>query len=244
VLYKVALARVRQGMMAQAIEPLRRATALDDRFAEAHYLLGLVLRDRGNPESALAELRRAVALEAALVPARQEIADLQLARGRVRDAIEQLEVIAALEPSRPERIVDVALTLARTGQREAAVLTLSRAIERHPQSSVLFAALGRVWLDAATADDDDPAALGKAIAALQPQARRPDATSEMLTVLGEAQLRAGSAADAERTLQQAVTRQPVAPIAYRLLAQAARRQGHGAAAREAEQRYSRLAPGV
>lgn len=242
--YKVGLARIRQERTAQAIEPLRRATALDDRFAEAHYLLGLALRDGGSFESALGELRRAVALEGALIPARQELADLQLARGRVHDAIEQLEAIAALEPSRPERVVDVALTLARTGQREAAVLTLGRAIERHPQSPVLFAALGRVWLDAAAAENEDPAALGKAIAALRPQARRPDATSEVLALLGEAQLRAGTVADAERTLQQAVTRQPVAAIAYRLLAEAARRQGHAAAAREAEQRYSRLVPGV
>jgi predicted Zn-dependent protease len=66
----------------------------------------------------------------------------------------------------------------------------------------------------------------------------------VLTLLGEAQLRSGSVAEAERTLQQAVTRQPVTAIAYRLLAEAARRQGHAAAAREAEQRYSRLAPGV
>lgn len=242
--YKVGLARIRQERTAQAIEPLRRATALDDRFAEAHYLLGLALRDGGSFESALGELRRAVALEGALIPARQELADLQLARGRVHDAIEQLDAIAALEPSRPERVVDVALTLARTGQREAAVLTLGRAIERHPQSPALFAALGRVWLDAAAAEDEDPAALGKAIAALRPQARRPDATSEVLALLGEAQLRAGTVADAERTLQQAVTRQPVAAIAYRLLAEAARRQGHAPAAREAEQRYSRLVPGV
>ena len=241
VMYKLALAYIRQGRSAQAIDPLRRATGLDDRFAEAHYLLGLALRDRGNGEQALTELRRAVTLNPALIPAREELADLYLARGPLREAIDQLEAIAALEPSRPERAVNVALTLSRSGQREAAVVFLRRAAERHPDSPVLFAALGRVWLETAAADDD-PSAVRKAIAALQPSARRPDATSEVLALLGEAQLRAGDVADAERTLQQAVTRQPVVAVAYRHLAEAARRRGHAAAARDAEARYLRLIP--
>jgi Flp pilus assembly protein TadD len=106
-----------------------------------------------------------------------------------------------------------------------------------------LAALGRIWLEMAAAENDS-SAVRKAIAALQPQARRPDATSEVLTLLGEAQLRAGNVADAERTLQQAVTRQPVVALAYRHLAEAARRRGHSAVARDAEARYSRLVPGV
>lgn len=244
VLYKVALAYVRQRQAVRGIEPLRRAIGLDDQFAEAHYLLGLALRDGGNNDQALTELRRAIALDAALIPAREELADLYLSRGgHVREAVDQLEAIAALEPSRPERVVDVASALARNGQRGAALLTLNRAAERHPGSSVLFAALGRIWLEMA-ADEDDSSAVRKAIAALQPQARRPDATSEVLTLLGEAQLRAGNVADAERTLQQAVTRQPVMALAYRHLAEAARRRGHSATARDAEARYSRLVPGV
>lgn len=244
VLYKVALAYVRQGQAVRGIEPLRRAIGLDDQFAEAHYLLGLALRGGGNNDQALTELRRAIAIDAALIPAREELADLCLSRGgRVREAVDQLEAIAALEPSRPERVVDVASALARNGQREAALLTLNRAAERHPGSPVLFAALGRIWLEMAAAEDDS-SAVRKAIAALQPQARRPDATSEVLTLLGEAQLRAGNVADAERTLQQAVTRQPVMALAYRHLAEAARRRGHSATARDAEARYSRLVPGV
>src|SRR5688572_29805795 len=39
-LYKLSLAYVRQGRPRDAIDPLRRALSLDERFAEAHYLLG------------------------------------------------------------------------------------------------------------------------------------------------------------------------------------------------------------
>ena len=241
VLYKLALAYVRQGRAQSAMEPLQRTLSLDDRFAEAHYLRGVALRETGKLEEAVKSLRRAIEVNAALVPAREELADLYAARFRPRDAIEQLEAIAALEPDRPERVVQVASALARSGYPEAAVLTLRRAAERHPNSPPLFVALGRIWLDAAVADDD-PVAVNKAIEALQPLARRPDAASGTLAMMGEALLLAGKVSDAERVLQQAVTRQPVAPVAYRHLAKAARRLGRTAAAREAEARYRQLVP--
>jgi tetratricopeptide (TPR) repeat protein len=238
VLYKLALAYVRHGRAKEAIDPLRQVIDLDDRQTEAHYLLGLALRETGSADAAVQSLKRAVSLNPALVPAREELAKLQMVPGRSRDAIEQLEAIAALEPL-PARHVDVALALTRSGQREAAIVTLSRAADKYPESPVLFAALGRVWLETAVADDD-PIALRKAIAALQPLARRPDATSEVLALLGKAMLMTGNVADAERTLQQAITRQPVAAIAYRHLAEAARRLGHPDAARDADTRYALL----
>jgi len=243
-LYKLSLAYVRHGRAREAIDPLRRALSLDGRLAEAQYLLGFALRTTGQTDEALRALKSAVALNGAFVAAREELADLYLARGRSRDAaagIEQLEAIAALEPSAAGRLVDVALALARSGQRDAALVTLRRAADRHPDSPVILAALGRVWLETARAEEDW-LALEKATAILQRLARRPDATSEVLALLGEAMLLTGNVADAERTLQQAVTRQPVAAVAYRHLAEAARRRGHAAIARDARARYQRLVP--
>ena len=241
VMYKLALAHVRQGKAKEALEPLTRAVSLDDRFVDAHYLLGVALRDLGRLDQSVKSLKLAVSLNAAFVPAREQLAEIYAARGPLRDALEQFEAIAALEPHRPERSVQVAATLSRTGQHDAAVLTVRRAIERHPDTPALYAALGRAWLITA-ADYEDPGAVAKAIEALQPLARRPDADSESLSLLGEALLMAGRVAEADRVLQQAVSRQPVAPIAYRHLAEAARRRGRGAAAREAEARYARLTP--
>jgi tetratricopeptide (TPR) repeat protein len=241
VLYKLGMAHVRNGRASDAIVPLRRAIELDDRSAESHYLLGLALRDTGRGDQALKELNRAVALNGALIPPREELAAFHLARGRSREAVEQLEAIAALEPL-PGRLVDVALALARSGQRDAAVVTLRRAAEKHPDSPVVFTAVGRVWLEMAVAEED-PAALRKALTALQPLARRPDASSEVLALHGEALLLSDQVTEAERTLQQAVTRQPVAPTAYLHLAEAARRRGHLQIARDAEARYALLVPG-
>jgi tetratricopeptide (TPR) repeat protein len=237
VLYKLALAQVKNGEPSLAIAPLGRALLLDDRFAEARYLLGVALRAGGRTDAAQNELRRAIALKGTLIPAREELADLYQSRGRTRDAIEQLEAIAALEPDEPERLVHVASLYARSGRHDAAVLTLARATERHPGSPAVVMALGRLWIDVASVDDDE-VAIAKAVTVLQPLAGSPDATSESLSLFGHALLMAGRPAEAERVLQQAVTRQPLDPKAYRYLEEAARRLGHGTLARQAASRYA------
>jgi tetratricopeptide (TPR) repeat protein len=239
VLYKLALSQIRLGLTAEAIEPLRTVLALDDRSAEAHYLLGMSLRAQQQYDDAVAALKRAIAVQAGFIPPREELADLYASRGRSRDSIEELEAIAALEPRRPERLVAVGLAYARLGLRDTAISTLERAAERYPGSPVVYAALGRLWLDAAD-DGRDRIALQKAIDALQPVAIRSDATSDALVLYGRALLWDGKPAEAERVLRQAISRSPVDPAAYRELADAAGRLGHVAAARTARAQYAAL----
>ena len=116
------------------------------------------------------------------------------------------------------------LAHSRARRHEAAVLILSRAVERFPAEPQVYAALGRVWLDAAQARDDG-VALKKALEALKTAASHSDATSESLTDLGRAWLLSGDTASAERALRQAVARLPVSPDAYRELAALAARDG-------------------
>ena len=118
---------------ARAVDPLRRAVALDDRFAEAHYLLGLSLRETRSRNRRCARLRRALEINATFAAAREELARVYEQMGRWQDAIDQLEALAALEPARAERLVNVGLAYARIGRRDTAVLTLGRAAERHPE---------------------------------------------------------------------------------------------------------------
>ena len=206
VLYKLALAHYRNGMAARAADPLRRAVAIDDRFAEAHYLLGLLLRDSDRAQ-ALRALRRALDLNATFAAAREELARLYEDMGRPQDAIDQLEALAALEPARPERLVNVGLAYARIGRRDTAVLTLGRAAERHPEATVVYTALGRIWLTAAETHKD-PVALGKAIEALQPAAAQAGAASDTRALYGRALALSGNMAAAERMLQRAVATVP------------------------------------
>ena len=240
VLYKLALAHYRNGMAPKAADPLRRAVAIDDRFAEAHYLLGLSLRDTDR-DQALRALRRALEVNATFAAAREELARLYEDMGRHQDAIDQLEALAALEPARPERLVNVGLAYARIGRRNTAVLTLGRAAERHPDATIVYTALGRIWLTSAEAQKD-PVALGKAIEALQPAAAQAGAGSETRALYGRALALSGNMVAAERMLLQAVAAPPVDPSAYRYLAEVARRLGHMAVARDAASKYATLAP--
>jgi tetratricopeptide (TPR) repeat protein len=242
VLYKLALAHYRNGMSARAVDPLRRAVAIDDRLAEAHYLLGLCLRET-NRDQSLRALRRALEMNATFAAAREELARVYESMGRWQDAIDQLEALAALEPTRAERLVNVGLAYARIGRRETAVLTLGRAAERHPDATVVYTALGRIWLMSAEAQQD-PVALGKAIEALQPAAAQADAVSETRALYGRALALSGNMVAAERMLLQAVATAPVDPSAYRYLAEVARRLGHAAVAKDAAAKYALLAPSL
>jgi tetratricopeptide (TPR) repeat protein len=240
VLYKLALAHYRNGAPARAVEPLRRAVGIDDRFAEAHYLLALSLRATDRAQS-LRSLRRALEINATFAAAREELARIYEEMGRWQDAIDQLEALAALEPTRPERLVNVGLAYARIGRRDTAVLTLGRAAERHPNATVVYTALGRIWLASAEAQQDR-VALEKAIEALQPVAARAGAASETRALYGRALALSGNMIAAERMLLLAVATAPVDPSAYRYLAEVARRLNHLAVAKDAAAKYALLAP--
>ena len=239
VVYKLGFAHYRNGDVPGAIEALRKAVSLDNRMPQAHYLLGLCLRDRPPRNQAEGAFLKAIELEPTFAAAREELVTLYTDSGRPRQAIEQLEALSALEPTRPERLVSVGLAYARLGRRDAAVLTLGRAVERHPDSTIVYTALGRVWLEAAERDDDR-AALNKALEALAPVAEQPTATSDALTMYGRALFLSGSTTAAERVLRRATEQFPVEPIAFTYLASAARRLGHAAMAQEAEARHAAL----
>ena len=209
----------------------RRTTCSASAFA-----IGVSARERN------AHCCRAVELEPTLAAAREELVALYTDSGRQRQAIEQLEALSALEPTRPERLVSVGLAYARLGRQDAAILTLGRAVERHPDSSIVFTALGRVWLEVAE-DQGDLVALSNAIEALAPVADEPNATSETLTMYGRALLLWGSTDAAERVLRRATEQFPIEPVAFTYLASAARRLGHLAVAQEAETRHAALVGG-
>jgi tetratricopeptide (TPR) repeat protein len=237
--YKLALALYRAGQAPAAVKPLREAVQLQDRFAEAYYLLGLALRDTDQVQDALDALRKAVDTSRAFPAPREELADLYRALGRTRDEIEELDALAALDP-RPDRYVALGLAQARAGRREAAVLTLGKAVERFPEYRYTYVALGRVWLESAQRRQDR-VDLSKAIEALEQALAGTERNHEALTLLGQALLMAGDAELAERWLGQAVETSPVEPRAYELLAEAGERLGHFGDARDAMLRYHALA---
>jgi predicted Zn-dependent protease len=237
VLYKLAYARYNDRRVTAAIEALHASLALDDRSAEAYYLLGLCERDAQHPDLARRALERSIALQPAMLHAHEELADLHGATGRIDRQLQQLEVLSALDTRAPRQIA-LGLAYAKAGQPERAVLTLGAAAERYPDQPYVYVALGRVWLEIAQSRRDH-VALNKALGALGNAVSR-DQSSEALTLYGRALLMTSDAATAERALLDATERRPVDPLAFFYLAEAAERLARYDSARQALLDYSAL----
>ena len=230
-LYKLALARYRAGSSAAAIDPLRHAVSLNDNFGEAHYLLGLVLRDTRAVTEAVAALERAVRVAPTLTPAREELADLYRAAGRPVDELAQLQKLASADPAAPREIA-IALAEARQGQFDGAIATLTSAARLAPGNSQVQLALGRVYLAKAERTLDRRTvtlALGALERALAGTARR----NEGLALLGRALYLSGDYNEALRILQEAVSTTPLVPEAFSYLADAGERLNQFTDARDA-----------
>ncbi len=235
--YKLGLAHYRGGQPTAAIAPLERSIGVDGNVAEAHLLLGLCLRERGDVRRARAALETATRLSPALTAPREALATLYAADGDAAAALDQLTALAALDAGNAERQVALGLAYAHSRRHEAAVLTLSRAVERFPNDPRVYGALGRVWLDAAS-DRPDPVSLRKAVEALTTAGVHSDVSSATLTDLGRALMLSNDTAGAERVLRQATTKRPVDEDAYRHLADVVGRAGRVEDARDALMQYA------
>jgi len=239
VLYKRAVAHYRAGSPTEAAAAVEAALALDSTLNDARFLLGLCQRDLGQLPTARRTLETVVKEAPATAGAREALAEVYAALGERQRAIDQLEALSTLDPDRPERLVALGLAQASAGRDNQAVLVLGRAVERFPDAPLAYEALGHVWLEMAERRGDR-IALMKAIEALTQAANYSSSSSGALTDLGRAWVMAGDLAAAERALRQAVERLPVAPEAFRRLAQVSQRQGHPLEARDALLQYAAL----
>lgn len=230
-LYKLGLARYRAGSPAAAIDPLRRAVTVNDNFGEAHYLLGVVLRDTQALPQAMAELERAVRVAPALVPAREELADLYRRSGRPVDELAQLQTLSRLDPHLPRHIA-IALAQSRGGDHDGALATLTSTPGVDTNDSQLQLALGRIYLAKAERALDRRAA-GQAQIALERALGGTARRSEGLTLLGRALYLSDDYERAEQVLREAVTTSPLEISAFAYLADACERLGRLKDARDA-----------
>jgi tetratricopeptide (TPR) repeat protein len=237
VLYKLALARYSAGRFDPAVTALQQAVAIHDQFAEAYYLLGLCFRDLQRPADSLRALKTSVHIAPAMLHAREELGDLYGRLGLADDRIDQLELLLRLDPG-PSRQVALGLAHAGAGQFDRAVTTLGQAVEKYPDHSYTYVALGRVWLEKAQ-PHPDRVDLSKALGALE-EAIGTDNSSEAMMLFGRALLLTQDVELAERVLQQATEKRPADPLAFYYLADAAERRGNHEMARRALLDYRAL----
>jgi tetratricopeptide (TPR) repeat protein len=239
--YKLALARYRSGNADGALTALDQAIRLDERMADAHYLLGICLRAKDRTADAVKAFEKAVVLSPAMIPAREELADLYGQVNRRSDQLDQLQLLAGLDRGHVERQVAVGLAHARARRWDAAVLTLSSALERNQDDPALYRAIGEVWLESAQARGER-IDVSKAREALERVASSPGATSEAMLLFARALIQEGDFEGAERALQQATQRFPVVPGAFLSHAAVAERMTHYDNARRSLIQYEALTP--
>ncbi len=237
-LYKLGLALYRAGKPAAAVDPLRSAVAINDNFGEAHYLLGLVLRDTQATPQAIAELERAIRVAPSLLAAREELADLYRASGRPVDELTQLQALASLDPQTPRRIA-IALAEARQRHFDGAIATLTDAAAGDPGNSQVQLALGRVYL-AKAEHGMDRRSITLALSALERALGGTARRSEGLTLLGRALYLSGDYRGADNILREAVATTPLIPEAFAYLADTCERLGQFDDARDALDRLDAL----
>jgi tetratricopeptide (TPR) repeat protein len=214
-----------------AREAARRALAVDDTLAEAHYLLGLVAHDLQHRREAISALEQAVRLRPTLVAARQELAAVYREEGRIEDEAAQLRALVAHD-GQLDRHLALARAQLRTGQHAAALATLATAEAASPGDSRVALAVGRVHLSRAD-QARDPASIAAALAALERALGGTARRSEGLALYGRALHLSGDADGAERLLTDAIRTSPVAPAAFGYLADAAESLSHHLVARDA-----------
>src|SRR6266545_1991153 len=116
-LYREARSRCQQGLIAEGIDLVRRALALDPTQARFHTLLGMALSSAGRHAEALESFEQAMALGAA--DAHGSRADALVALGRLAEAVESFDRALAQDPS----------SVADWCNRGAALVDLSRFAE-------------------------------------------------------------------------------------------------------------------
>ena len=173
-LVELAGIKRQQGEFVSAEELYRRAIALQEGLAEAHYGLAQVLRDRGDQQGAVAQLelfeayrdrpwqapddpRRTIASQVVSDGRYVEQAKASLARSDFESAIEALEQARQINPENLSTLTNLVALYGRLGRLEESVDAYRAAIAIDPNYYQVHFNLGVVMASAGRADEAESA---------------------------------------------------------------------------------------
>jgi len=142
-----------------ADEDIKEATAIlaiDPKIAEAHMLLGMAYRAKGNPDllgEAKAELQQALELKPDLLLARYFLAQTYFDLGRLERARDELTIALKQAPKEPQTLMLLGETERRLGNPKRAIDVLQQAIQAAPSVAQARYYLGEALLDAGQTAD-------------------------------------------------------------------------------------------
>ncbi|MCK8783037.1 methyltransferase domain-containing protein [Roseomonas sp. NAR14] len=162
-LLRDATARHAAGDLDGAERLYRRVLRQQPREANALNLLGVVARQRGQPEAALAPIRQALALRPDSAVFNANLGAALAECGRLPEAVAALRHALATRPDDAVTLRNLGQALCALGQAVDALAPLRRAVALAPDAAEAWLALAHAWRDAGEAAE----AAGAAEAALR-----------------------------------------------------------------------------
>jgi Tfp pilus assembly protein PilF len=122
------MVRVDQGSVSDAFQYYRRALALDDRSAIAHYLIAQAFSKLSPPDEQEAEshLKRAFLLDPGFQQARLELGKLYLRSNRFAEAAVELEAVIKADPKLPEAYYQLGRAYVRLKKKDEAQAIMAK----------------------------------------------------------------------------------------------------------------------
>lgn len=215
-----------QSKRAGTLDP-KAGLALLGRFAEAKRRLAA-----GEAGPAIRELQALVTASPESVPFLTELAAAQRAVGAHAQAVATLDRALALNPGLDFLHLRRGETLVAAGKPKEAEAAFRQALALNPRFAQAYLALGELLSKAARTADEEHL-LAEAVEA-------GTASAAILARLGQLETNRGDFESADRHLEEATQLLPDWPLAWKLWAEVARRQGRTAEAARRSERAVRL----
>jgi tetratricopeptide (TPR) repeat protein len=225
----------RAGKLGEAAAAYRKILQRAPRHAEAHFLLGLLTLEQGNPSRAVQLFTKAAGLSPANAMVRLHLGEALRAAGRFEEAADEFKAALAIDPRFVPALAALGNLCKAQGRYAEAIAQLTRAAELAPGSPEMLSNLGLACKDAGKIED--------AARHLLEAARAAPAHAEIQFNCGNVLLAAARFAEAEDYFRRAAGLDPAHVRAMANLGIALREQGRGAEAAGALRAALELAPG-
>jgi tetratricopeptide (TPR) repeat protein len=216
-----------------AVQALRSAIDVKPDWAEAHFLLGTVLRATGQRSAARTELARALEIDASLLEARRVLAEVHAGLGEHEYAVEEGRRYLAQKPDAYDTRIRVAQSLVFLGRVDEALKEVNQIPESARDETVDFA-LGRIY----AAKGENAKARELLLKALEKRPNHPDILRGLLQI----EEKTGHKEESLARIQKAVQAKPDDPKLQQLAAVAALSEGHVDDATKALEHAIEVAP--
>ena len=130
-----------------ALPAFQKTVQLLANDAEAHYNLGVVLKNSGRLTAALASFRRVIELKPEFAEVHNNLGNVLKDLGKLDDAVASFRRALRLKPNFTEAHVNLGITLRELGQLEGAVTSCQRVVALKPDFAQAHNNLGIVFRD-------------------------------------------------------------------------------------------------